>query len=252
LTTELAEVIDAPRPLARVDEPVEITKLLQLAVERDLPVEKMERLIALHERISDRHAAMEFGRAMAEFQEHCPPIPRTSQANIVTKSGVKFSYKYAELDEIARTIGPFLHAKGLSYTWDSTVSGGILTCTCTLRHVNGHKVTALFSAPTSSDAGMSESQKVASALTFARRQSLTQVLGLTCCDPDDDGAARGAPEATITEEQSRTILDLLIEVNRTPEKFARIYGVEKVSEIPASMFEAAVNVLTGQQAKGKA
>jgi len=170
--------------------PSAIIDLLQVAIEHNLPVETLERLQALHERVSDRAAANEFARELAAFQEECPPIVKSSTAKVMTRGGVNYSYKYAELDQIARTVRPLLARRGFSYTWDSDVRDMALHCVCILRHVNGHFEKANFSAPVESAAGMSEQQKHASALTYARRQSLVQVLGLTTTDPDTDGGNR--------------------------------------------------------------
>lgn len=238
------EVIDV-KPLARIetDPAGDVSRLLQIAVEKDLSVEKMEKLVALYERMADRRAAEEFARAMAEFQRTCPPVQRTSKASIVTKSGAKFGYTYAELDEIARTVAPHLHSQGLSYSWDCTVEGNQLTCVCTLRHANGHKVEASFKGSTTTDAGMTEIQKNAAALTFARRQSLIQVLGLTTCDEDSDGHGGDGDGPSITEDQQNTLNDLLIEAGGTALSVAKLYGATKLSEIPARMFNAAAAAL---------
>ena len=133
------------------------------------------------------------------------PIKKTSEAEILDREGgLKYRYKYAELDEIARTVVPILHKFGLSYSWDSSLAEGIMTVVCTLRHVNTYETTATFGCPTESKAGMSEQQKSAGALTFARRQSLIQVLGLTTCDPDNDGGGDTTIGETITDpEQPR-------------------------------------------------
>lgn len=231
----------AVRPAQEVDRsaPTEITNMLTLAIEKGVSVETMEKLVTLHERVSDRMAAQEFAAAMSDFQRDCPPISRTSTANIVSQAGAKFSYKYAELDEIAKTITPLLSAAGLSFSWDSTVDKGVLTCVCTLRHVNGHKITASFIVPTDSKAGMSEAQKVAAALTFARRQSLVQVLGLTCADPDVDGADPKSREF-ISDKQAADLEALIEEVGVERGKFLTWQRVAKMSEIRACDFAGAV------------
>lgn len=220
--------------------PDAIMQLLQTAVEHNLPVEALERLQALHERVSDRAAAVEFARDLATFQQKCPPIAKKSTAQVTTKSGAKYSYRYAELDQIARTIAPFLAELGLSYTWDSEIKDrGILVCTCTLRHVNGHSVTATFAAPVESGAGMSEQQKHASALTYARRQSLIQVLGLTTTEPDTDGAKL----EPISKEQADDLRALIEEVGANLPKFLKYAGVQRIEDILSRDYEAMINAV---------
>ncbi len=220
----------------------EITRLLHTAVEQKIPVETMERLVALHERMSDRAAASEFAAALARFQRDCPIIARTTRADIVTTSGAKFHYKYAELDEIVRTIRDLLHDCGLSYRWDSKMApDNTLMCTCTLQHVNGHREHASFTAPTESRGGMSAPQKVAAALTFARRYSLIQVLGLTTCDPDTDAALGSF--ASITDGQVGVLNDLIADVGADRARFLAYLNVKSLKDIQHRHFGAAVAAL---------
>lgn len=219
--------------------PNAIIELLHLAVEHKLPVETLERLQALHERVSDRAAAIEFAQDLAAFQAACPPIAKTSTANVVTKGGARYSYKYAELDQIARTVRPLLAKRGFSYGWDSELRDKTLHCVCTLRHVNGHSEKANFSAPIDSAAGMSEQHKVASALTYARRQSLIQVLGITTADPDTDGAS---PEP-ITQAQADDLRDLIEECGANLTRFLKWAKIERIEDLPTRDYESAVNAV---------
>lgn len=233
-------ITEAPSSQALVvhqTEPVAIIELLQMAVEKGLPVEALERLQALHERVSDRAAAIEFAQALATFQRRCPPIVKKSVAKVTTRGGAQYGYRYAELDEIARTVNPILAEVGLSYTWNSEVRDKMLHCTCILRHVNGHSVPANFSAPVDSAAGMSEQQKYAAALTYARRQSLTQALGLTTTDPDTDG---GNPEP-ITADQAADLRSLIEETGVNLTRFLKWAKVERIEDLLARDFESAVN-----------
>lgn len=223
----------------------EMTALLRLAIVEKMPVEALEKLVALSERMSDRLAAQEFHRALSDFQQACPSITKTSKASISTSSGTKYSYQYAELDHIAKTINPLLSPHGLSYTWDMRMVDKILECTCTLRHVNGHSITASFSCPMETKAGMSEQQKYAAALSYARRQSLVQVLGLTTCDPDTDA---GSTE-TITDKQVADLDGLILEVKANKVLFLKFLGVEQLEDILAADFARAVKGLEDKRRK---
>lgn len=233
-----------------------VGNLLQAAVQQlsgpgaAQAVEALEKLVALHERVESRRAASEFAEAMANFQAECPAIPKTSKAKIQTKSGTGYSYTYAELDQIAKTVGPHLHSHGISYSWDSSIDSNRLRCTCTLRHRNGHSVGATFECPVDSQAAMSDAQKHAAALTYARRQSLIQVLGLTTCDPDNDGGQTNP--ATITENQIAAIECLLSEVGADRAKFLDWLHVGTIEEIPANSYRQAITALEQKRRKGTA
>jgi len=217
--------------------------LLRSAVDRGVPVEVLERLNALYEQIRAREAAMEFAAAIARFQAQCPSIPKSSRAKITTKAGMRYSYTYAELDEIASTIRPLLEECRLSYTWDCTLDAEVVRCVCTLRHAAGHAITATFAAPVDATSSMSGPQRVASALTYARRQSLVQVLGLTTTEPDNDAAAT----ATITGEQVAQLEALIEQSDADRVRFLRYMEVEDLDAIRATDFAAAVAALEAKR-----
>lgn len=236
-------VHEEPPPRAVVPQdptgPDAILQLIRLALDKGVPVESLERLQALHERISDRQAAAEFARALAGFQSACPPIAKNAKADIITKSGTKFSYAYAPLDHIAEAIAPLLREHQLVYTWDSEVVEKRVRCTCILRHVNGHQVTARFECPVESNSAASEQQKYAAALSYARRQSLIQVLGLTTCDPDTDGVN----QTPVTEDQAIALQDLITERGVNLERFLQWAGVSSLAKIPQANYGACIRAI---------
>lgn len=223
----------------------QVGTLLELAIKQGdkFSVEALERLVALHERVSATRAASEFADAMAAFQEECPPIAKKSRTRYTTKAGIQVKYTYAELDEIARTIGPLLHPRGLSYSWDSSVDGSLMTCVCTVRHVNGHSQTASFASPVDTEAKMSGPQRHAAALTYARRQSLVQALGLTTADPDTDAI----PTETISEHQATNLESLLADSGANRQRFLDYLGVEEIADIRECDFQAAVAALEAKR-----
>lgn len=238
-----------PGDLAPIPGPAsDIARILTLAVETKVPVETIERLVALQERMLDRSAAAEFNAALAAFQHECPSIPKTSIAKIATKSGGDYGYRYAELDQIAKVTRPLLQKHGLAYSWDMEMQDAKVVCTCTLRHVAGHSQSAKFVAPTDAAASMSGPQKHAAALTYARRQSLIQVLGLTTTDPDTDA---GAPKK-ITDEQVMALNDLIQDSGTDLKQFLGYMAVEAVADINAADFKKAEQALQAKlRAKGK-
>jgi hypothetical protein len=248
------ELVD-PAPLAVVPAGDNVDRLLELALTKGVDVAALEKLVELHERVSAKAAEREFNEALSQFQATCPAIKKEVMVNYVSKkTGARVKYNYATLDEIARVVAPLLSRYGLSYGWSCNVDAGHLTSTCRLRHRNGHSEEASFPVPTESKVGMSAQQMVASALTYARRYSLIQVLGLTTTDEDTDGAEL-TPEdlTTITEEQQNTINDLLVATGtdklnaraRFNKWLSSIHGTEvmKLAEIQARHYDTIVREL---------
>lgn len=226
-----------------------MAELLQLAVTKGTPVAELRELVALHEHMNARQAEQDFFDALGAFQAECPPIKKNKAAKFATEGGGKMQYTYATIDEIARAVGPLLRKHGFSYRWDSEDANGKLVCVCILQHRNGHSTRSSIALPTDNKGAMSSQQKVGSALTFARRLSLTSALGLTTTDDDTDG--RDDTVSVISQEQA-DILDALIDdvgVNR--ERLMRHLGVESLARVPVSRYAQTVQWIEGQRGKVK-
>jgi len=223
--------------------PVDV--LMEMAMSKDVDVEKLERLIALQERGMERDARMAFIAALAAFQDGMPLLTKNKKAEIATRSGANYSYSYASLDRIAAEIRPLLTKHGLSYSWDSTTENGMLTCTCTLRHSDGHEVASSFAAPIEQSTKMSGAQATAATLTYARRQSLVSVLGLAIADEDTD--ARGVPADPISQSQVADLEALIDEVGADKERFITFLGLEDLSELPDTRWQEAKNALEAKR-----
>lgn len=224
----------------------EIGSLMKQAIEKGPDgVAALERLVDLRIKVEERDARKAFNTALMDFQQECPPI-RCNRVgkNTSRDKGSSFEYPYADLNQIVTTVRPLLVKHGLSFKHDSKPAGqGLLEVLCTLKHIQGHFEVASFPCPTSSNAGMSDQQKYASALTFARRQSLIQVLGLTTTDKDADG---GEPPEPITEAQANTIEEWLSKCHDPAKEralFLNYLKVGAVGEIPAHKFEKALSDL---------
>ena len=216
--------------------------LLEMALEKGVDVEKLERLIALQERAADRNARSGFLEALRSFQEECPPPPKSKTAKIATAGGGSYSYSYATLDGIATTIRAVLHRHGLSYTWTTEASDdlSVLNVVCILRHVDGHEERATFPVPVETSAKMSAAQKTGSALTYGRRQSLVSVLGLTTAEDDVDGATGASDSESIDSAQIKDLNKLLSTSGADTKRFLAYMGVGALAEITQDDFKKAI------------
>lgn len=230
----------------------EIMGLLARAVEAGASVEALERLVALKERVDRENARRAFFDALSRAQDEMPEVPKSRTAQIATRSGASYSYRYAALEDITRTIRPVLRRHGLSYAWDVTQGENALVVSCVLRHVDGHEERASFPVPVDSGSRMSAAQANGAALTYGRRQSLIAVLGLTTADGDVDGADVGAPADRITPQQAADLDALIDEVGADQRKFLQWAGVERLEDLTQDKYQAAVRVLERRRQQGGA
>ncbi len=250
--TQLPLAVSAAAPLAPAGAPPDIMGLMALAVQQGGNIETIERLTDLYHRIEDRRAASEFTLALKEFQERCPEIKKNKSASFPTKLGGDFSYTYANLTQVCRTVNPLLHPLGLSYKWDSAVSddGGRLKVTCTLSHVAGHSVTAAFESPIDKGHGTSAAQDYAKVQTYGQRQSLIQVCGIFSADEDLDAAK--APVKRISDNQLAELEDLLTETKMNRAKLLELGGAASLGELRLSQFPMMKELLVARLEKMRA
>lgn len=221
--------------------------LIALALREQVPVEVLERLVALHERVSERNAEVALANALAAFQAECPAIPRVSTAE-VKKNGIKqYEYKFAPLDEIVRVIRPHLTAHGFSYVHDAVVTNQGVTVTCTLQHVMGAKRVATFSGPIDTSGGKNPIQQVASARSYGRRYSLVDVLGLITEDDDDARSVGERDSGPITAEQLNELVTLIDAADVDTPRFCAFLKVDALKDLPENRFDEAKAALLQKQ-----
>jgi hypothetical protein len=157
--------------------------LIQRAIDKGVPVETMERLLAMRNQLKAEFAKESFNRAMASFQSQCPVIQKTK---IVKNKDGTIRYQYAPLDAIVAQTKELIKDNGLSYTIDTENKEGFVKAICRITHEAGHSETSGFEVPIDRDAYMNEQQKYASALTFAKRYAFCNGFGILTGDEDND------------------------------------------------------------------
>jgi hypothetical protein len=215
--------------------------LVRLALEKNVGVDTIERLVALQERMAERDARASFFAALGRFQAECPPVQKSRTAKIVTKKGGTYAYQYASLDVIVAHIRPYLHRHGFSFTWDCEADAANVKATCYLKHVDGHVEHASFSAPTETDAAMSGAQKNGAALTFAQRRSLEQVTGIVTTDDTD--AAMPVNTVKVTDEDVAILEEWITSTGSDRARFLAWLGVSSLSDLPAIHYDRALGAL---------
>lgn len=88
--------------------------LLQLAINKDLDIEKLKELIRLKTEQEERQAKKEFDFHFSEMQKEFTPIEQT-------KKGYD-GYTYAPLSEILKKYSPIISRHGFSFRWRETMT----------------------------------------------------------------------------------------------------------------------------------
>lgn len=196
----------------------ETSNFIQLAIANGASVEIMEKMFALRQKVNEEKARGAFVKAMADFQAECPIIEKTKKVN--GKDG-KLRYEYAPLETIVAGIRGILSKNRLSYKWEVENKEGIIKATAVITHEAGHSESSSFEIPIDKDGYMTAPQKYASALTYAKRYALVNVLGISTGEDDTDATdVNKEPEAKSPKARIVMLMRLLgVDPNSTKQEF---------------------------------
>lgn len=214
MTTQTAQPIEiealerrepAPPPMLAPQNPMQ---LLTLAIDRNAPIDTIERMMALLQQYQAAEARRAFFDALAAAQGEFPPIPKTR--------AVEGRYKYASLDDVMAIIGPVLARHRLSISFkrahimdEKTGLCAAVSSALVVYHAGGHTqefppVMVEVERKTSNQgkALMTGAQSIGCAMTYADRYAYQGGLGARPCDEDTD-ANRPRDEDSYATQQQR-------------------------------------------------
>ena len=149
-------------------------------------VEKMERLMAMYERMEDRRARSEFAADLAEMQDSLPSIGERGNA-----AG---RYTYALWEDINAAIKPILKQHGFALSFRTDFTDGIAV-TGVLSHRSGHREETTIKLPADNSGNKNAVQAVASSVSYGKRYTAGALLNLTSHGEDDDAFTSVDPVA---------------------------------------------------------
>jgi len=183
-------------------------------------IDKMERLMAMHERMQARDAEAQFNAAMAAMQSDIPSI---AERGAIVVNGQKRS-DYATFEDINDVIKPIMQAHGFAITFKVENTAGGLSVTGILMHRAGHRESTTMLLPLDTSGSKNAVQAVGSSTSYGKRYVMSALLNLTTRGEDDDGHA-AVPTANVTSVQAAGIKALLERCSQnTREWFSGEYG----------------------------
>src|SRR5688572_25543683 len=125
--------------------------------------------------------------ALAKAQGAFEAIGKTREVKVQMKTGGSYTFAYAPLDEVLRSVRPALATNGLALT--QTVADGEKgrTLTTTLMHESGEWMASTTTLPGQA----TTAQEFGSQITYMRRYAIVSILGVVADEDDDANAADG-------------------------------------------------------------
>lgn len=230
------------------DNPASMMAVIQRAAsDPSMDMDKLERLIALKERMDAKQAETDFNGAMSRAQSNMGRVAADA-TNPQTKS------RYATYAALDRALRPVYTAEGMSLSFGTEPAPedhvGIV---CYVSHANGH--TREYRAAVPSDGKgikgnemMTRTHAFGSGASYGMRYLLKLIFNVAIGEDDDDGnsAVSGsqAPLQCITEDQAKMLNDLIVAYVANRGKFmdwvrgaTKDDGIQEVPDIQAKHFD---------------
>lgn len=203
-------------------------------------IEKLERLMQMHERFQAQQAKQQYDEALAQMQEELPVIGE--RGGIRDKSG-RIQSTYALWEDINEMIKPVLAKHGFAISFRTPRNEKGIEVEGVLSHRAGHRETTSLLLPADVSGNKNGVQAVASSVSYGKRYTAGALLNFTTTGEDDDGNS-AVVTPRITSVQTAQLAELLDKCSdKAKAAFARIHGT------PASVEKAAFDQVLGMLTK---
>lgn len=247
---EALQTIDAPSTVpAPTGEAGAILQMIErVAMNPAADLDKLERLLAMRERIMAQQAERAFNVAMKEAQAEMRPIAADAD-NQQTRS--KYA-TYAKLDRVLRPIYT-KHGFSLSFDEDDSPKPDHIRVLCHVAHDAGHTRVYRKDMPADGKGAkggdvMTKTHAAGAAASYGARYLLKGIFNVAIGEEDKDGNDPTPPK-TITEEQIMTLRDLAASVDADEKRFCTFMRVDRLSDLPAARFDEAKTALERKRTK---
>lgn len=230
-----AEISSALAPASETSALIHIIE--RAARDPSVDLDKLERLMGMHERILARDAKTAYASALADMQPKLPIIQERGAIKI--GDDAKKWQKYALWEDINEAIKPILAEHGFALTFRTPQTDGKIAVTGVLSHRNGHSEETTMILPADQSGSKNAVQAIGSSTSYGKRYTAGALLNLTSRGQDDDGKMGGDNEH-LSDEQVATLENLITETGGNIAKFCAFAKVETLADIFASRYEAAV------------
>jgi hypothetical protein len=158
----------------------EATTLISQAIDKNVPVETMEKLLSMRRELRAEKAKEAYDQAMSSFQADCPTIEKRKQG---------YNYKYAPLESIVEQVKELLSKNGFSYTFDTDEVENAMVVYCKVKHIAGHMEVSKAQIARETTTKMNASQQSGAAMTYGKRYAFCNAFGILTGDEDTDARA---------------------------------------------------------------
>jgi hypothetical protein len=231
------------QPIAAAETSAIVSMIERAASDQRVDVDKLERLMAMRERMEAKQAETAFNIAMKDAQSEMRPVAANA-LNPQTKS--KYA-TYAKLDSELRPLYT-KHGFSLSFDEDDSPKPDHIRVVCYVAHEGGHTRTYRKDMPADGKGAkggdvMTKTHATGAAASYGARYLLKGIFNIAVGEEDKDGNAPRDEPQFLTEDQVMELRDLILSVDGEESFFKKAMQVEHLKDIYADKFEAAKSLI---------
>lgn len=202
-------------------------------------MDKMERLMAMHERMMAKQSEQAYAEALAAMQSDLPTI---GERGAIRNKDRGVQSTYALWEDINRAILPVLKTHGFSLTFRTDTSQGIRV-TGVLQHRAGHKESTEILLPADNSGSKNTVQAIASSISYGKRYTAGALLNLTSCGEDDDATSAFSG---LSQVEQGNIFRLMQDTDTDEQTFCEWVSkgaFHNVASLPGDYFQPCITAL---------
>ena len=151
----------------------------KVALDPNINVEKMTKILDMQERILNKQAESEFNQAMSKAMAEIPSFEKGKKGH---------NFKYATFESINKQVKPIIAKYGLFITFMTDFqSDNHVMITAKITHKSGHSEETSMRFPFDPSGSKNQIQATGSAISYGKRYTMNALLNITTHDEDDDG-----------------------------------------------------------------
>ncbi|UTO29104.1 ERF family protein [Bartonella harrusi] len=214
--------------------------ILTRALENDVDMDRLERLISLREKEIERQNYQNFVRDLSLMQTQYQNIQKNS---INTHTNSQYATLDQHIDAVKETLSKY-HFALFSRIKEQNHDNIVIEMTLT--HPSGNKISTEGKFPYDAKGCKSVIQSVGSTITYARRYLLSMLLNVASKEDDKDG---NMPEKPAFPQQINEIRRLMVQTKVEEEKILSYANVEKLDDISDQKAQTILHLLKDKQNK---
>jgi hypothetical protein len=220
-----------------------ISMIERAARDPSVDIDKMERLMAMQERMVAQRAQSAFASAFAAMQIELPAIAERGKGH--------GNITYATWEDINDAVKPVIAKHGFGLRFEVGRTADRLTVTGVLMHRDGHSERTMIELPADTSGSKNAVQAVGSTTSYGKRYVASALLNLTSRlpeDRDDDGKSGGIGH-TITDAQAEQLRDAITTAGGDIDRFLRFFRIECLPDLPAARFDEAKRMIEAKRGR---